>query len=494
MILPVVFNVNHSSIRSFKSIKLEHEQLITRETPENKLAQNSIAKNFGRNYLSAYSSGMLNFYTGKNNPISFQALPKVIQTKSAYRSYARNGHIGCIYCDKLMFSSDEMARSMHTLSNFAKDAKSFTQVAGSFSEYLKPNQMNIIDRISKMADTHPGIDLETVISDIVLQSEKNVVEKQVKVLEDVSKLSAILPDDKAHKIRTLVQQFKYRLNGIAYVDEYSAKEFFYQIRKLSNLMSDKTKAYEISTIAEYLTHPAFKNENGCLPLKVVKKVYELTKIVPHKRAQLLVPDKPGMASKAERMILTEIEKLSSGNMKNSINDLCDVTKKKLDGVPVVLKFSNKAFSYKMHEILEGENKAVVEQFTACTRKFPASVNNEDAYMVKYKNMPVEKFIYDFLDFSKVSIEHIHPRNNNGPDNIGNWALACRQCNSIHGSDDIFGEKFPFKPEAGQHYFDTIIGDTNKFGYFRVKDVLKQIENYESQTGVKIDSSKLEIPQ
>ena len=74
--------------------------------------------------------------------------------------------------------------------------------------------------------------------------------------------------------------------------------------------------------------------------------------------------------------------------------------------------------------------------------------------------------------------------------MGNWVLACRYCNGVHGSDDIYGENFPFNKSAGQRYFGTLIKDANENGLFDPKDIISQIKNFRQQTGIKIDTSKL----
>ena len=110
-----------------------------------------------------------------------------------------------------------------------------------------------------------------------------------------------------------------------------------------------------------------------------------------------------------------------------------------------------------------------------------------------------------LEDSLVTLEHISPilrntsdknyriKNNKltknfqiirGTDNIGNWALAHRWCNAIHGSQNIKNENFPFSKMAGIKYFKTIVQDANK-GLLSGESVIKMAKNYFDQTGIKI---------
>ena len=72
----------------------------------------------------------------------------------------------------------------------------------------------------------------------------------------------------------------------------------------------------------------------------------------------------------------------------------------------------------------------------------------------------------------------------GTDSIGNWALAHRWCNAIHGSQNIKHENFPFSKEAGIKYFKTIIQDANN-GLLSGESVIKMAQNYFEQTGIRI---------
>lgn len=482
MILPVISNVNYSYNKSVEYANVPlHSSRKSKNTPSNSYSQNNY---YLKNIPVHYS-----FYSKIENAPNFQGASSIIKSKSAYRNYAKNGHVGCIYCGKGMFVQEEIDKLLCRAPYISKNAKVFVEEMSAFNDYFHKNQKIVLKKIAAEAENRPELSVSNIINSIAPKAEKQVIERQMAVFRTMKHLGELLPDEKADAIKKLIEQFKCRIKGIPYADEYSGKEFFYQVTKLAESIVDKSVANTIYETTQFLGHPAFKSKNGCLPKRVIDKFYKIMKNTRYRKIFISPNDTKG-AEKAQKFILLKVKDIATQAKRADIVDLCNVTERKINGLPVVLKFANKAFSYKMNEILQGEDKNVIELYRKLIKKFPTSTNNVNAFIIKHKNSSENRFLLDFLDWSKVSIEHVKPRYKKGADNMGNWVLACRYCNGVHGSDDIYGENFPFNKSAGQRYFGTLIKDANENGLFDPKDIISQIKNFRQQTGIKIDTSKL----
>ena len=197
--------------------------------------------------------------------------------------------------------------------------------------------------------------------------------------------------------------------------------------------------------------------------------------------------------KVQLFIINKIKKAAENENNTTIINLCDVTKKRLLGQPAYSKFSNKAFTYKLNEILENSSSTdeIKEIFNNICNKLPKSSNSIDAFIVKNKDATNMAIINNLLDQYMVTIEHIVPSSKEGAKDISNWALACKKCNGIHGSSDI-KTNYPFDREAPQEYFNTIIDDCNNKNFFNPNDVKQMADNFYKITDIKVDLSKLKV--
>lgn len=154
----------------------------------------------------------------------------------------------------------------------------------------------------------------------------------------------------------------------------------------------------------------------------------------------------------------------------------------------------------MNEVLSGiKDKELIKQFNAIASQLPTSVDNMNAFVVKYKNSPEGVLIEKLLSMFLVTTEHIVPilrktsagelkhrlNDRKGVNKLENWSLAHFCCNNLHGSKNIKGENFPFSKEAGIQYFQTLIKDANE-GRLLGSSVIQMAKNYFLETGIKIN--------
>ena len=481
-VLPVTFGIKNQF--SANSLKLHNTNISAYLTADNTCDTFTSAKNDIN-----FRGNISNFITGKND----------------LKRLAKNGHLSCIWCGGSMFMQSELDAFQHFSKRLASNSELFARVMMHFKDYLPAERVALIKQISHYNKAYPEQNLKFILNKMTPSAEKRLIRKQFFIMYKLKKLKPQLPIELHKDFDILMEHSKYRILGTPYVSEYSGKEFYYQLGNLSKTLTASRKE-EILNMAQILTHPIFKESGGRLPEKWLKRFYKQTKIVPNAKGNYISPFDNNAKDKAKMLILNKINKIANDNNNTAITRLCNITKNKVLGKPTSVQFSNKAFNFKLHEIIENiENKGLIEKFNKIVSKLPTSLDNKDAFIVKYKNDSTDTIISKLLADSLVTLEHITPilrntsdkeikirnkdlaksaRIKRGTDNIGNWALAHSWCNCLHGSKNIKNENFPFSKEAGIKYFKTLVHDVNN-GLLSAESVIAMAKNYFEQTGIRI---------
>lgn len=407
--------------------------------------------------------------------------------KSTFRNYAQNRHIGCIYCNRHMFTNKERDSICKTF----KDQPSavFTTLMGSFFDYFDEAGIELLNKMDNMSMSYPKAKINKILQALSPDSEDRLIDLQKQTFGEIINLKKLLPESSRSELERLIQNSYDCINGKAFIQDYSAKEFNYQLKRLSeSLNKPQTTAY-VNNMADLLTHPIYKAENTPLNNKIMSNVLRTTKS-PHYNIDLTSNN---AKEKVQLFIINKIKKAAENENNTTIINLCDITKKRLLGQPAYSKFSNKAFTYKLNEILGNSSSTdeIKEIFNNICNKLPKSSNSIDAFIVKNKDATNMAIINNLLDQYMVTIEHIVPSSKEGANDISNWALACKKCNGIHGSSDI-KTNYPFDREAPQEYFNIIIDDCNNKNFFNPKDIIKMADNFYKITDIKVDLSKLKV--
>lgn len=407
--------------------------------------------------------------------------------KSTFRNYAQNRHIGCVYCKRHMFTNKERDSICKTF----KDQPSavFTTLMGSFFDYFDEAGIELLNKMDNMSMSYPKAKINKILQALSPASEDRLIDLQKQTFEQIINLKKLLPENSRSELERLIQNSYDCINGKAFIQEYSAKEFNYQLKKLSGALNKPQTTAYVNNMADLLTHPIYKAADKPLNNKIMSNVLRTTKS-PHYNIDLTSNN---AKEKVQLFIINKIKKAAENENNTTIINLCDVTKKRLLGQPAYSKFSNKAFTYKLNEILENSSSTdeIKEIFNNICNKLPKSSNSIDAFIVKNKDATNMAIINNLLDQYMVTIEHIVPSSKEGANDISNWALACKKCNGIHGSNDI-KTNYPFDREAPQEYFNTIIDDCNNKNFFNPNDVKQMADNFYKITDIKVDLSKLKV--
>lgn len=466
-ISPVYFGINNSknSVNCRKSAPISYSLLSARET----CSQDSVS----------FSGG--------------------ITTPNGLKELAKNGHLRCIWCGGAMFHSSELEKAIFSSKKYTKSCSDFVNYFSQYKNYFSPEVNKLLKHISVYSEIYPEQNLSGVLHKMLPEAENKLVQRQQFIFHKLNKLKKLLPPETQKEFNILLENSKKRILNIPYASEYSAKEFYYQLTSLTK-NSDNKKLRKLPLIANSLNHPIFKEESSPAPAKFLDKFYKKVDINPHTKGNWISPNDIEWRTKLKVLVINNIEEVAQGANRADIVRLCKLTRSKALGKPTVVPFSNKAFVYKMNEIIEKiQDKELVKQFNFVAAKLPTSVDNMNAFIVKYKNSPEDVVVEKLLSMFLVTTEHIVPilrktsagelkrslKTRKGENIIGNWSLAHYCCNNLHGSKNIKGENFPFSKEAGVKYFQTLIKDAND-GRLSGSTVIQMAKNYFKETGIKIN--------
>lgn len=443
-------------------------------------------------------------FTG--NPIPYKR--KYINTIFGLKELAKAGHQCCIWCGNPMFHSTELDAFQHVVGRLTKSSELFSRVMMHFKDYLPPEYAKLMKKISVYSAVYPNQSLKSVLQKMLPEAQKNLEHKQFFVFHKIRKLRSKLPEEVQKEFDILLEESACRVSGEPYIATFSAKEFSYQLNNLSKRLLSNTQKQRVSQITGILTHPALKENSNADAVKFLKTFYRQLKIDPHAKGNYISPNDPDWRTKANLLVVKLINEIGQKQKEKEICKLCDRTVDIILQKPTVIPFSNKAFGYKLNEILEGlNNKELQEKFNQVTKGFPTSLYDMNAFLVKNKNVSEETWLSNLLKNSEVTLEHLVPilrntslkqlrkptkeglntasRTRKGADNIGNWALAHAWCNVKHGCLNIKGDKFPFSKEAGIKYFQTLIQDAND-GLLAGETVINMARSYFDETGIRIN--------
>lgn len=452
------------------------------------------------NYFSALSTYKNNQYDYSQyrvpvlgDSVSFSAKCPKIDTHEKFRKLMIWAKVHCLYCKKPMTFDDDMI-------NLWKKQKVFTAPIGKFVKTIKPHKeslmptegvvFSIIENISKK---NPDVSLSSVIKIMSLQANKKLLEIQEPILREITLASSVLPEQIQHNINKLIEKNRCRLLNIPYIDEFSPKEFAYKIKNILKTMPNDRNVFKLKRLYQTLTLPQLKHPNQEIDGKTIERIehhigfnndnrnFKLGRKVKKSRKKLL------------EIIVQNIKETALQTKNKDLIKLCEENEKRLNGLPTTSKFSNKAFIYDLNEALENcENKPVRAQLFQLANLLPTSDNSIHAFIAKHDQASNSTIAYNLLNPSSVTIEHMKPSSEGGPDALKNWAGAHKRCNNIRQSKDMEDYYCKiFSEENAQSYWDDIMHLANK-GYFTFNEVKEMIKIFKSQSHIKVKSKALKF--
>ena len=342
----------------------------------------------------------------------------------------------------------------------------------------------IYNKIVAAAEDNPDIDLTTLFRNWYSSSRKRVRKLQKPTFDRIKELGAQLPEGYVDKFYKFMSTNDRKLFDEPIIQEFSAKDFEYKMTKFLEKCPDENMVNRIMKILEDLDY--VHNSKGPLPEKFIKKIYNFKNLdVPGKKGiyykkhmKALENDKQAVQLK----LIHDIGKIAEMKGYKKIERLCDANMDMLNGVPVYVPFSNKAFVYDLDRLLDGmPDEELKKEILETAKHLPTSSNSADAFILKYKDAEPDVIGDRLYSPALVSIEHLVPQVEGGPTTFANCALARRGHNSTRGHMPLYQylEENNFNPYNQEIYVDHLVQMADK-KLIGIDEALEQILTIETE--------------
>lgn len=411
--------------------------------------------------------------------ISFTA----IRSAGDFRSLVNQRKIHCIYCGRPLLSNKIAAR-LKANGVFSGPIKNFAQEMFNYIEYLHPSEKEALKKITLMAFDYPNIRLSEAIKKLYPKANEELLKEQKPIFKELSVLANQMPHGWKTKYQKLLKITRNRLEEKEYIpEEFSGKEFAYKIYRISDTVKDEYMASRIIKLTEPLTHPIFKNPKEPLTEKFIDKILRLTEIRDTNKNEVTKSD-------LQLFLIGQIRKYAEILNRKDIINFCDIGIATIEKKPVKIKFSNKAFRYDLNEALEGmPDDALREKISSIVKRLPDSRTSVNAFITKHELAASDAIGYDLLRPSIVTIEHMHPKSQNGANELWNYALSCERDNN--NRSDSYMKDFinAFPKENQQRYFNEIFEEVFK-GNIPKETAQRMLKVFFNESGRQFESPKL----
>ena len=417
-----------------------------------------------------------------------------LKTKSKFREHALKRVYNCMYCGIPMRYDENMFLEWKKSNLFAKPIAEFVKIFGKYKDSLHHSEREIFDYVEFISKKSPQAKLDTVIKIMSVKANKELLKLQEPIFDSIAVEACKLPKKNKNAVLDLIAKSKYRMLRIPHKEEFSGKELRYKIENLSKTLSSEKLADRVNKLAELLTIPAIYKETEPITDKVVIRI--LRTINPSSRINKKSKvSRNYTAKRLNKMIIDAIKSEVKEHKRKDIYNLCVEAGDKIDGKPIIGKFTNKSFMHDLREAMDDleDNNKVKRTLFRLANDLPTSSDSVFAFITKHDQASSAKIAYDLFTPSELTLEHMQPSSLDGDDIIQNWAWACKRCNNTRSNNNMGIFYKQFAPENAQRYWNEIIADANK-GYFDFEDVIGMLKIFKKQSGIKIQSKHLKFKQ
>ena len=361
--------------------------------------------------------------------------------------------VPCIYTGVEMVDPRKFQKQMKS-GVFKNEATIALAALGKYKKTYGGNEARLFRLLKLKTLITTNNNLKDLISTNEPLYEKILVGKQKPILNKISKFSKELPIEYRKPFDIFMNTTYKKLYKQPVIEPFSTNEFKYKLKKISS-DEDKTVNTKAAKVMEKL-----KIEAERLELKTTsdnienqKEVIDFMEII------------------RKKSCLKENEQLKS-LIKDSQN--------RLNGKPVIIPFTRKAFIYDMTKLLgDLPETGIKEKLINKACKLPTSQNYFPAYVVKLSKESSDKIAYRLAWPYFASIEHLLPRSCGGANVMENYAGACSRANSMRESID-FTEQIKRVPKTGkccQKYVNRLIELAHQGVFKKINLDTKYIEDF-----------------
>lgn len=431
----------------------------------------------------------INRYKAFDNT-SFEQKYPVIDSYSKFKKFGIKMGAHCIYCNNIMKYDNSMLDMWKKDKLFQSPISEIVKILKPYSESLHETEKTIFNLIADTSKKYPEAQLSYAIKLLSAQSDEKIIKEQLPILKEIAKAAKELPEEYQKPILELLEKNASRMMKIPTIEEFSATDFKYKIKKLIPSIETNSEHKNIKHLTELLTIPNLKSNECDIAPEVLERIRR-TLAEAYKNPNYKINEKAKKSRKLlKSLIISKIEQTAQLSNCNEIVKLCKDALKRINGIPVSGKFSNKSFRYDMETILKNyDNKEVKDKFFSIASKLPTSQDNIHAFIVKYSDASSDTIGYKLFEPSVVTVEHLKPSSLNGPDFLYNWAFACKKCNNKRQSNDMNEFFKNFNPFNAEKYWNQIVKWSND-GYISFKDTINMLKIFKRQcSSIKIESGK-----
>ena len=415
-----------------------------------------------------------------------------IKTKNEFREHALKRVYHCMYCGVPMRYDENMFLEWKRSNLFYKPIGEFVKTFGKYKDSLHTSEREIFDFIEFISRKSPTAKLDTVIKIMSVKANKELLKIQEPIFDAIAVEACKLPEENKRAVFDLIARSKYRMLRIPHKEEFSGKELRYKIENLSKTLSSEKLAERVNKLAELLTIPAIYKQTepvtDIIIIRILRTIKPISRI--NKKTKV---NHNYSAKRLNKMIIEAIKAEVKEHKRKDIYNLCIEAEDKLDGKPVIGKFTNKSLIHDLKEAMDGigEKNRVRRTLLRLANSLPTSKNSVFAFITKHDQASPAKIASDLFTPSELTLEHMQPSSLKGEDILPNWAWACKRCNNTRSNNDMAVFYRNFDPQNAQNYWNEIIEDANK-GYFDFWDIVSMLKVFKDQSGKKIQSKHLKF--
>lgn len=338
---------------------------------------------------------------------------------------------------------------------FSSPIKNVTKVMSQYQDCFFPVEKDIFSIIKSAAKVFPNKKIAEVLHELVPLHQKRLRELQRPIFEKVTELAQGMPEEERKKFQLLMDFTHQKLTNIPVVEEFSAKEFQYKLKRIATGIEKRGNVQEIATInklKKMSSHFAFHDEAREFEIRSRRKHLK------NNKREMVVQN----YARRQAENLRQMEKVLNHSplaRDKELYDLFSSSRARIYKIPVVSAFNRKSFIYELKKIADNlEDTKLAHKLIQAALKLPTSKEDISAFIMKCADYSSEKIGYEMLEGSLGSVDHLTPARSGGENCLSNYALASHRANSQRGHK-TFAKLLEEKPEIyknSQRYADRMI--------------------------------------
>lgn len=445
-------------------------------------------------YVRKVDNKHKNVFAPVTDTVSFSGA--LTLTGKDFRKFGK--YMRCLYTDEPMLMTSTLkkmkGRGMFQgpISEVVKKLKPYKE------EYLIGVEKSVFERIEELATREPELNLTDAMNKLADEFIPNLRKEQKPILDEIKTEGAKLPGEYLEPFFRFMETADRKIFDEPVKQKFSLKEFLYQAEKSVQQQSDANLRNRLSNSLKLLSDEGFTNNSKPLDPKTVKKVFNFVnlKVTGKKGAYYDKHLKPLETDKNSviKKLVEDMRDVAKQSGFRGFERLCDNHLMRLEGKPVHVKFSNKAFVYDLQKIIGGvPDSELKNRMFTLANSLPNSARSVDAFILKCRDTEPDRIGERLFDSSILSVEHLLPRSEGGSDLMANCALVRKGENSKRGSEPLWITLSKYPAKNPQKYLNHLTRLVNK-KKIPYDDALAQIQTIEREGRITLNKAALVKPE